>query len=470
MKKHTGIPVGLSWRNDTSRLPYEFSGGTRPITGGIACRAHIDGNGHPKPGTLGYIATKVSNGEQVILSCAHVLLNPGISERLVFQPDYSKCTGVYYHDVGTVADYKAGNFPVSGISGDFYIDAAIASIKSGVDSRRFIPNVGDITGSENLINAATTPAIRVKKMGSASGYTEGEISRVDLSQGPATGMIKIDPVAGHTYTYRERRKVRPEYVADVLVDFPNEAFNGTATLVDAAEGIVEFQSEVFAIPGDSGAQLVKTDGKIVGMILAGDMFEVPAFDTETQRWRVAGIPKGSAYACHIQPVLEQLGLRIDASSATTAGKPIIVPGNLIAAEDPDKYTRLSDKLEKMERELRVSKYGQEILNTIRTFFAEVAQLVHHTRPVKVTWHRYYGPSFIAAFFRSIETPDQPMPVEVEGVPVNKLLEKMEEAFLQNGSSALYKAVQQYKYLVYQLAGGITMNEFLFNLKSIQQTG
>lgn len=443
-----------------------YSGGTRPLTGGIQCRRHPDDNQRPKPGTLGYIATKISNGEQVLLSCEHVLLYHRRDSTLVFQPDYSKCTGIYYNEVGNVANGIVGNHPVSPGSDLFFIDAAYASVESGVATKRFIPNVGNITGAESIIGAPITPQIRLKKMGAASGYTEGVVTRVDLPFHGAANLIKLNPLAGHTFTYRERRKVDPTWVADVLIDFPNEAFQGTATLVDPVENIIEFQSEVFAIPGDSGAMLVNDNGKIVGMIVSGDMFEVRAFDPDEQRWRIAGIPKGPALACHIQPILHNLGLRIDPSSNTTSGNPIVVPGNLVVSENPDKYTMLSEKLAQLEKEFQATEQGRRFISLIQSCFKEVIQLVHHTRPVKVIWHRYNGPAFIAAFFRCISKPDTFLPKEVDGIPVSMLLQRMDHAFSQNGSSTLYKVLEEHREWIYQLVNSSqTINELLLNLKT-----
>ncbi len=303
-------------------------------------------------------------------------------------------------------------------------------------------------------------------MGAATDYTEGVVESVSSNLGPVNNIITVTPIAGKTFTYRVRRKVHPDVVDGVLTDFPAQAFDGTATLVDPAEKIVEFQSEVFALPGDSGAQLVNEAGQIVGMIMGGDMYEVRAFDEETKRWRIAGVPKGPAFACHIQPVLEYLGLRIDPSTGPTSGRQIPVPGDLISSEDPDKYTRLSEKLARLEKDFQTTEQGRQLIHVIQSFFREVVQLVHHARPVKVVWHRHNGPAFAASFFRCISQPDQPFPREIEGVPAMTLLKRMDKALSESGSGALNKALKQHRELLYHLFDSSrTINELLLNLKA-----
>lgn len=447
------------------QLFHPFSGGVRPLTGGIQCRRLPDEQNRPKFGTLGYVATKVDSGASVLLSCEHVFLFRRHDERLVFQPDYSKCSGIYYNDVGTVIDGIVNNVPVAGETEEFFIDAAIASVYEGTGTKRSIPRVGDITDSGNIIHSPLDPPIILKKMGAATDYTEGVVESVSADLGPARNFIKINPIAGKTFTYKVRRRVDPDIVDEVLADFPTQAFQGTATLVDSTAKIVEFQSEVFTIPGDSGAQLVNQSGQIVGMIFAGDMYEVRAFDEETGRWRIAGIPKGAGFACHIQPVLERFQIRIDPSTSTSAGRVIAVPGSAITGENPEKYTQLSEKLLHVEQELRVTSEGLKLVQLIQSFFKEVVQLVHHNRSVKVVWYRHNGPAFMASFFRCISEPYRPLPREVDGVPTKTLLAKMKEVLSTTGSSALYQALKQYENAVYQLFDSSkNIDELLYNLK------
>jgi hypothetical protein len=291
------------------------------------------------------------------------------------------------------------------------------------------------------------------------------VESVSVDLGPAHNFIKIKPIAERTFTYRVRRKIDPNVVGQVLADFPNEAFQGTATLVDATENIVEFVSEVFAIPGDSGAQLVNQTGQIVGMIFAGEMFEARAFHEETQRWRIVGIPKGPAYGCHIQPVLEHFGLRIDPSTGPTYGKQVAVPGASVTSEDPAKYTDLNAKLELLEEEFEATEQGRELNHLIRSHFREVVQLVHHCRPVKVVWHRLNGPAFVASFFRSISEPGRPFPREIDGIPAITILQRMDQALSENGSGSLNQSIDKHRDMIYHLYhSSHTINELILNLK------
>lgn len=53
--------------------PWELFGGTT-LDGGMQIRRLPDSNDRPKPGTVGYIATRTTDNQIVMLSCEHVML------------------------------------------------------------------------------------------------------------------------------------------------------------------------------------------------------------------------------------------------------------------------------------------------------------------------------------------------------------------------------------------------------------
>lgn len=441
---------------------YLFCGETRPLKGGIQCRRLPDKDGRPKPGTLGYIVSGKSNNEKLILSCEHVLGFKIKDDKTIFQPDYSKCAGIYYHDVGKAQNGIVGHRTLAGSTDVYFMDAAIATIDSGIAAIPGIPKVGAIAGAGNLINAALIPEITVKKMGALTGYTEGIVRKVDHNEHGAQNLIVIEPKPGKTFTYKEKRKIHPDAVDFVLDQYPVQSMGGTATLVDAAEGMVEFKVEVFAIPGDSGAMVVRGT-EVVGMVLAGEMFEAPAFDFDTKKWRKVGVPKGSVFAMHIQPVLEHLAIKIDPAAAISSGEEIEVPTEEV---DSPGLESLNHKLSRLEQKLSISSSGRDLINVMQNLFPEFVQLIHHTRSVKVVWHRFQGPAFTAYFFRCIANPDLTIPPEINGIPTLILLRKLDGILTKEGSADLILAIDTYRPLIYDLVeNGQSINEMIEKIHS-----
>lgn len=443
---------------------YPFCGETRPLTGGIICRRLPDKNGSPKPGTIGYVATTNGTNQKVLLSCDHVFIFSRNDDRIIFQPDYSKCAGFYYHNVGKAIKGFSGNRTFG--TDKYFIDAALASIDDQDDAVRAIPNVGHITGAGNIIDAAvgpTDPVMIVKKMGAMSHYTEGIVRSVNEQLGPAKNFIRIDPSPGHTFTYKEKRKIDLEFLDDVLADYPAQSSGGTATLINAAEGIVEFKVEVFALPGDSGAQVINSAGEIVGMVFAGDMFEAPAFDYDTKRWRTVGIPKGPVFACHIQPVLEAMDIHLEASTITTSAQPL----DMNSTDNGQRsHQTLNKKLARLEHRLNNTIEGRELVNAMQQFFPELVALIHHNREIKVAWHRLQGPAFIALFFRSIDYPDMVYPRKLKDVDVIFLLQKMATLLRSHGSPELRIALEKHTPIILEVVDtSPTLQDIIISLES-----
>lgn len=442
-------------RTDVQRLPNvrrHFT--STKLHGGLQIRRLPDQRGLPKPGTLTYIATRSSDNQNVILSCDHVLVFGRKDERFVFHPDVSRCCGHLKHKVGVVIDGKSGHFAFDNgvFTDDFHVDAAIAAINSDVKAFKHIPKVGAIVGSRDISAAPTGPGstpITVRKFGTASKFTQGVVDDVAFvsPQLKAKRLIKVRPTAGFTFPVNLRWTVPAGSIPGHMQDFPAQSNGGTVTQV--GPDTLEFRTEAFAVPGDSGAALVDDAGHIVGMIVTGDVYELDAF--QHGKLGVAIVPTGFGVATHIQPTLDQLNLRIDPGTATIAAGPVLVPGSEIASADEDvDVLQLDARLGEIERALDETPAGRRLLRFVRAHAEEMMDLVHHSRRVLVAWHRNGGPGWSALFMRSIREPEAELPRRVKDVPIEIARERMYEALMAQGSEALRAAMTQEREFVYGL--------------------
>lgn len=449
-------------KTDVQRLPHIAPFGGTTLKGGVQIRRTPDAQDHPAPGTLGYVATRTADNLNVMLSCDHVMLSGRRDDMRIFHPDVSRCCGSLKNAVGGVIDGYAGPAPYTNSQGpaDYHIDAAIATI--AVSARKVIPDVGQITGSGDLTATPVGGAnavITVRKRGAATGVTEGTVD--DVAFGGARRVMKIRPKPGHTFPFSKTWKVPPADIAAHLVDYPAQSLGGTATQVSADE--VRFDVPVFAVPADSGAAVVNTaDGKIVGLVIAGSMYELPAYDHG--RLRLGGMPSGFTIACHIPPVLPKLGIRIDPSTESSAGRGVLVPGDEITADAPDALAVINARLAELEHCLDATPTGRRINVLVRTHGDELIDLVHRRRPVLVEWHRCKGPAFAALLIEALLDGDRALPAAVEDVSRDAMLTRMKRALDAAGSPRLRAAMAENEpFLIDLLERSHTVDELVANL-------
>jgi hypothetical protein len=450
--------------------PGELFGGTT-LDGGMQIRRLPDINGRPKPGTLGYIATRTTDNQIVMLSCEHVMLFQRQDEKSIFHPDVSRCCGKLKHKVGTAIDGKAGNFSVNSLAGtfDFAMDGALASIDSGVDGRKFIPNVGSIVGSGDI--SASPTGVSVKKVGAASAFTQGTVDDVAYDQDGLLRMIKIRPTATGGFPFTIRWKVPPEDVAGHLTDYPAASLGGTATQVGPEE--IEFHISTFALPGDSGSAVVDAAGRIVGIIVTGGVYPLDAYQTfknaqnqQVTRLGTGIVPTGTGIACHIGPYLQELNIRIDPSTVTSAGAAVVTPGDEVFHE-PDSLQKIHARLSSVERELDGMPEGRWLTELVRTHAEEVMNLVHHNRKVMVAWHRSQGPAFANLYLKALMEPDKDLPREVKGTTLPAVRERMYQALMSAGSPLLRETLETKRDLIAELLDSSrSMNELVEKIGSL----
>jgi hypothetical protein len=119
------------------------------------------------------------------------------------------------------------------------------------------------------------------------------------------------------------------------------------------------------------------------------------------------------------------------------------------------------KLEYFEKELGASPTGREILDLVRGHMDEVTQLVNTNRTVMVTWQRNNGPRFLMSAMDSGFDENTPVPKEIDGVTLQRLLLRMADALQRSGSRALAATVSRYTGLALSAASDCTSVNDLF---------
>jgi hypothetical protein len=219
----------------------------------------------------------------------------------------------------------------------------------------------------------------------------------------------------------------------------------------------------FAETGDSGSLVVDENGRAVGMITF-----VPA----------AGAPLVAfSYACHIVPVLDQLGICIPCTTGTSHGSSRatdgsgITPGNRTTAlEDlptdgtivftgddgegsavvpgalPALMALSEDEVALMQERLtmfRATPRGRELHDAFGHLRREVGYLIRNSRPVTVAWHRGKGPAFMTHVLNHLAGHTDRIPHDVHGVTRNELLARMRDVLSTRGSNPLRESLARY---------------------------
>lgn len=358
----------------------------RPLTAGVAISTKSVTQKENDFGTLGWFATTVPGGENVVLTCAHVLW-PGLFDGMkpqvltdtdkLTQPEYKKTCCCEYHVIGERI-FGLKNFDVDCALGRLTEETPVLII-----SNRATLKTLRVDGKATAVVGET-----VRKIGARSGYTEGFV--VDI--GGAASDTPISLPGGGTTKVRHNQ---------IIICPAN-----TETYLDN-----HFQQVAFNNEGDSGSVVINSDNKIIGLIYGADF---------------KSANRSLGLANHIDIVLDALkagGHEIELRKSPPPGN---TSGSVIQNSAPRKPT-LNDLVRKSETPLAT---------LVQRHREEVARLIDHCRPVTVAWHRHQGPAFAAAVNRNHREPAFRIPREINGVSRHALLVAIARALGDHGSAEL----------------------------------
>jgi len=372
-------------------------------------------------GTLGCMATHPVHGT-VLLTNHHVLYSqhydntPSPVERdiKVGQPGISCSWCCECNVIGLVKDSRRRN------NGD--VDCGIAKINSD------IAHINEISGGQRIVGIAalfahpvtgqmvpTMEGLPVKKTGATTGFTEGEVTRVNSTV--------------------------------VITEHDNVT---TTTLNNQIEFISQSGTNTKVVDGgDSGSVLLNNANEVVGLVCAGSVQSAP-YD---------------GVANDIHNVISIMNITINQTPAGSGSSANIeAVGNavqVINASD-DENTYYQQYFDKYRQKLEQTVEGKDILRCIKEHAKEIRELVFHNRRVIVAWQRNEGPAFVATIVRFLKKSIETIPREVNGIYIEELLHEMEKALLETGSDALKTDIEKYAARIYKAVELCHSNDDLIN--------
>jgi len=385
-------------------------------------------------GTLGFFGTLNNSSSQdriVGLTNHHVIEAPtAAAGNTIYQPKITGNPGSYtlaredMHPIGSIENLgKRGNHPYA-YAGDpavspapeYFVDCASIKINT-----KFSSCCGTNKGIKfgNLVHDLNKTAL-------GSGGIEG-IARVRNVDVAAVSEYKVYKV-GETTGWTTGKLFAAEMDLDDPID-PTIHYGTFMMINDLGPNCGG--GSVFARGGDSGAVVVNSDRKIVGL-LVGDL---------------EGLP-GYYYACHIHPVSDYLGITM-VSTQNTAGASGGATA-LKAALALDESSSDVARAMALREEILHSERGRLYQALIDQHTEEVVHLVNRVRPVTVTWHRLHGPDFLGHVLHASRHADHSVPRELHGLSRDQALARMLETLSHHGSAALRADIERYSAQVREL--------------------
>jgi hypothetical protein len=497
------------------------------IRGGIQLATKVIGGSLFSFGTLGCIVKRRqdSSRENVyVLSNKHVLWSPGSTDSdnayHPFAPDMPQAPGNPALNAITSKSKTLGRIqprgifenvshtPLSGTNPppiDTFIDCATARVDIDCkclgttctsDDIRVSPGV--IEGLQLTHPGSATPSDMIKDVRDISNdpsvfASPGNqtVYKVGRTTGKTKGIIRA---VNATILFDPARLMN--VFGNSFSSFPQFGFNVIVIDFDTTStpnGLNCKNTARFSEHGDSGSIVVDAQGRAVGMISWGSDVR------GTITWAGANgqlISPASAAdivaACHIVPILDQLGICIPTDGGTSHGSSGATDGSGLtpaptasgggsggavfrsvpapvfeSPTTPD--AQQMDRLNELREAFRANEKGERLYQHFAHIRREIGYLVRNVRPVTVAWHRNKGPAFFVSLLNHLKGDQPAFPSEIAGVQIETLLSRMETALLAHGSNQLREIITQEGAAIKQmLTQHRTAEEMIAFVKKISQ--
>jgi hypothetical protein len=371
-------------------------------------------------GTISFFGhTTTPSSFKVLVSCNHVLIGNGKPDT-VCSPGPGPCACCCpSHVVGKVEFGFEGKDQATGL----FIDTAAARLNN------------DVVGSNWILGREGKDRSGKAVGGALIGTAQAEVGKGVTVYGAATGampgIVKL-PKFRNTQDNTEE----PIYPPGVIV-------------VDVG---TQFARRPEIGSGDSGGPIVNEFNELVGIMFGRDDL------SQDMNNKLGKPPYSWILGCQIEAVLGKLGVVFEPAT-TPAAAPLLQP-------PPERgHALLIDDLRRAQLKeiVRESPTGLRVLEAGLAHAVEVADLVHHCRPVTVAWHRAKGPAWTAHLLNSWRDPSYVMPDQVEGITRAELLERMRRALSLHASSALVNRMGENAAAILAVAGLARIRDMLQQL-------
>jgi len=377
----------------------------RPLRGGIAIRSA--NARHFLTGTLGCFVKDSEEAEEpatiYLLTNYHVLMfNGEEAGHQVGQPDF--CCEFCCLRCGEIAKITRW--------GDLFndnVDCVIAELSNGQERNwtNEIAGFGEIRCTPlNEAGDPVTPVVpndTVFKRGISSGVTQGVVVDVTAPISP-----KFETKDG-----------------EITKLFLNQI------LIQRKPNLKAFSSK-----GDSGSVVLNHLNEVIGLHFADD--------EERDENNVVKHKATMSYANPIQDVLRVLKIKIP-ETGTDGTLPI-----RFTESEPE--TRGTDVLDDLIDLIIAQPDGERLIDVFNKHRIEVMNLINTNKEVKVAWHRYHGPAFIAHLAQKAKDDTYTIPETIENVSYKRLLMKMSVVLEKNGSVDMASDIEKYSTKIVLMMG------------------
>lgn len=390
------------------------------ISGITVTNLKLDNQGNRPVGTLGFFATlnnDSSSDNVVLVSNHHVLAQGGAAVGdPIYQPERKEENGqvvivnderkqgliAEIHDLGKEENVE---FQYPGETKSVYhVDCASAKLKICISSackcNCGIRYRNQVREPDETITAPIK-ITKVKRLGHAEMPAPGD---------PPYRVFKVGSRTSKTWGT----------VLGIGIPGPK----GEKGIIEIkVDGVDCDKNKRFAAKGDSGSAILNEQNELVGLLFAEG----------------TGANSDKAYACHIHPVLEQLGV-----TPITEENPPVGPAGEARGDLQGVLVGGNNEAPALRARFMAAPRGAEIHARFMEHRAEVVALVNHRRPVTVAWHRAQGPAFLSHLLENARHPEHRIPFEIEGCGRKALIERMAEVLTAHGSAALGAAIAAHR--------------------------
>jgi len=462
-----------------------------PYTAGIQIEGKVPGGflteGPFEQGTLGCFGRDAA-GRAVLLTNAHVMFPKFIAAPHLglFQPDYSSCCsggdkiGTPVFDPKQVQDGKfkggfktrlgQGIIPAPNEKGFTktnstlpcsLTDCAIATLDPGVSFQ----NVWKTPDGDIAINGVNDDVLTV--VGPKSGVipTSDQLVRVftrrgKLIFGTMTRMV-TDEIPDSFV--EDGRRLTPLYHQGLVFGSPDEMeAKGSFPMLDQFiilprpklipgnqdydKWYAQTNQNLSFEPGDSGAVVVDSQGRVVAQVMGGFPFVPDQFTVRPEDATLAEFTKvgNVAIASPVRGIIEQLNITIPPAGFSgtvpaSTGARVFVPGYASAPEEVAQRRTM----ERVRAGLRASRQGRLLLGKIAQHRSEVRRMFATVHAIQVAWRELNGPAFYHHCVESARKPGHTIPASVNGVSRERLIAVMTPLLCRHASPALERDIARY---------------------------
>lgn len=409
----------------------------RPLIGGTMLQIDLNGAG---VGTLGCFLQQVGDNTKIYAVTAHHVLRtaskqPTIGTTKAGQPAASdsstKCCSAI------IGVFAGGS--ISALR-----DAGIVQLAPGAQYQGDILDFGAVKGKHDITVAeAATQTYPVRKRGIRTLVTGGTVQ--------AIGVTPSKPLDGVTHTNLTVVKPNPDPTlpAGTQVYFSDHGDSGSAWVNDAMEVVAVHLGRN---PDNTGQSVATPIGAVISQFHDVENLDLDVV-TAAEPGQTRTVP-GAAMVAVPPEVRAALGAApAPAPDREAVPAAVRVPERIpVGAWLPQTGPPPAATLADIQRDLDRSAAGRAFISAWLRHQDELVELVYTNKRVAMVWHRSGGSALSQYLVRMLSQPTLAMPERVNGQPLTRCLDRLQEVFCRYGSAPLRRDLSRARALLPDLSG------------------